>query len=67
MEFEVFITKQIEECKARLITLYHRYNSLPEYNSSMTLDAIKSRRSELYCIQRELTEIQTRHKTLKEV
>lgn len=40
MEFEVFITKQIEECKARLITVYHL---------------------------RELTEIQTRLKTLEEV
>lgn len=65
--FEVFITKQMEECNLKLDKLYKNVNSLPKDKLSLTLDEIKSRKAEILLKMRELSALSSRRKTLKEV
>lgn len=65
--FEVFITKQMEECDLKLIEMNKGFDSLPKDKSSLTLDEIKSRKAEILLEMRELSALSSRRKTLKEV
>ena len=65
--FEVFITKQMEECNLKLDELYKYVISLPKDKSSLTLDEIKSREAEILLEMREVSALSSRRKTLKEV